>query len=259
MKTVRDFSLAQYQSLLKTITFAGFNVRTMHQFVGIESVYPSITLRHDVDSWPSNALQMAKIEADFGCQSTYYFRVSPLSFDEKVIKQIINLGHEIGYHYEDLASYNGNFEKAIKSFEKNLEMFRKYYPVKTVAMHGRPLSKWNNLDLWNKYDFKDFGIIAEPYKSLDFDKVLYLTDNGNCWDGNIYSVRDEVQSHYKFPIHNTQDLIEHFQNKLLPEQIMLNIHPSRWNENLAKWIVRYYLLTLPKYQAKKWLKQWRNR
>ncbi|MFO7659658.1 MAG: hypothetical protein R6V77_01990 [Candidatus Cloacimonadaceae bacterium] len=216
-------------------------------------------MRHDVDSWPVNAMQMAKIESERGIRSTYYFRMSPLSYNEKIIKRIAALGHEIGYHYEDLTTLNGNYDKAIKTFEYNLAKIRQYYPVKTIAMHGKPLSQWDNLDLWSKYNYKDFGIIGEPYLSINFNEVLYLTDTGNCWDGEKYSIRDSVKSKYKFNIHTTNDLIENLKNGLLPEQIMLNIHPARWNDNLLKWMVRYYMLTVPKYTAKKWVKQWRKR
>ena len=55
------------------------------------------------------------------------------------------------------------FELAIEDFERNLEKFREFYPVKTICMHGSPLSKWDNRDLWKRYDYRDYGIIAEPY------------------------------------------------------------------------------------------------
>jgi hypothetical protein len=253
---IKDFTLRTYNLLLQGLQKSGYSFQTFEMFCSIGEGRAAI-LRHDVDSWPANALQMAKIEAQKGVKASYYFRKSPLSYNEKIIKQIASLGHEIGYHYEDLTSNNGNFDKAIKSFERNLELFRKYYPVKTIAMHGKPLSKWNNLDLWAKYDFREYGIIGEPYLSIDFNKVLYLTDTGNCWDGFKYSLRDNVQSNYKFSIHSTYDLIDHLGNNLLPNQIMLNVHPLRWNDNLVKWLIRYYILTLPKYLPKKWLKDWR--
>jgi hypothetical protein len=61
-------------------------------------------------------------------------------------------------------------------------------------MHGSPLSKWDNRDLWKRYDYRDFGIIAEPYFDLDFDEVFYLTDTGRRWDGDRVSVRDKICS-----------------------------------------------------------------
>jgi len=82
---------------------------------------------------------------------------------------------------------------AYVEFCKNLEYFRTFYPVKTICMHGSPLSKYDNRDIWNKYDYKKLGLIGEPYFDIDFSKVLYLTDTGRCWDGDKVSVRDKVR------------------------------------------------------------------
>jgi hypothetical protein len=84
------------------------------------------------------------------------------------------------------------FELALDDFRLNLEKLRKLYPVKTICMHGSPLSKWDNRDLWKRYDYRDYGIIAEPYFDLDFDEVFYLTDTGRSWNNSKASVRDKV-------------------------------------------------------------------
>ena len=63
-----------------------------------------IILRHDVDDRKLNSLQTARLENELGIRGTYYFRMVPESFDEDVIRQIYELGHEVGYHYEDLSA-----------------------------------------------------------------------------------------------------------------------------------------------------------
>jgi len=67
-------------------------------------------------------------------------------------------------------------------------------------MHGSLLSKWDNWDLREKYDYRDFGIIAGPYFDVDFDEVLYLTDTGRRWDGDKVSVRSKAISDFGFRI-----------------------------------------------------------
>jgi len=69
-----------------------------------------------------------------GINSTYYFRSVPASWDEAVIKEVAALGHEVGYHYEDLSIMNGDKEKATKHFKQQLERLRKPYPVETICM-----------------------------------------------------------------------------------------------------------------------------
>jgi len=51
---------------------------------------------------------------------------------------------------------------AIEDFRINLDKFRAIYPVKTICMHGSPLSKFDNRLLWEKYDYRDFGIVGSP-------------------------------------------------------------------------------------------------
>jgi hypothetical protein len=70
-----------------------------------------IILRHDVDRRPGNALKTARLEHDLGIPASYYFRAVPESRDEAVIQKIAGLGHEIGYHYENLSACKGDPEK----------------------------------------------------------------------------------------------------------------------------------------------------
>ena len=112
---MRDFTLDSYRNLLLALQKTGTAFQTIEEYT--LDPQPMITiLRHDVDSWPSNALEMALVENNHGIKATYYFRQSPLSYNKKIIEKIVSLGHEIGYHYEDLSSNNGNFDKAIASF-----------------------------------------------------------------------------------------------------------------------------------------------
>jgi len=66
-------------------------------------------------------LRTALLENELGIKSVYYFRIVAQSYNENIIKQIADLGHEIGYHYEDLSSCHGVYENAIKRFDKNLQ------------------------------------------------------------------------------------------------------------------------------------------
>jgi hypothetical protein len=183
---------------------------------------------------------MAKLENDLGIQSSYYFRSVPFVFKPDIIKQIAALGHEIGYHYEDLSLTNGDVEKAYESFKKNLEAFRKLYPVKTICMHGSPRSKWDSREIWGKYDYKKLGIIGEPYFDVDYNEVFYLTDTGRRWDGWKMNVRDKVAHQKKWKekglvFHSTNEIIKAAENNQLPNKIMINTHPHRWFDNYWGW------------------------
>ncbi|MCE5348289.1 MAG: hypothetical protein LLG13_18640 [Bacteroidales bacterium] len=306
-----DFTLKTYKTLIKTLQQQGFSFLSFEEFIS-KPEDKAIVLRHDVDSLPHNSLEFAKIEADMGIKGTYYFRVVPGSWDEAVIRRITELGHEVGYHYEDVGATaqrrNGTMVRwlngimvqrqkndhktilpydsktarlhdcktvrpqdrklieeelvlvAIKSFKENLAKLRELVPVKTICMHGSPLSKWDSRLLWKYYDYHDFGLIGEPYFDIDFDEVMYLTDTGRRWDGGAVSVRDkavggrqkaEVFSPAPSPrpsalrpppsalhlqFHSTFDIIIAAERGELQDKIMLTFHPQRWTDKPLPWM-----------------------
>jgi len=175
----KDFTYDTYSGLIASLKKAGYVFLPFIDFISNGSDGEKcIALRHDIDRLPENALKMARMENTAGIKASYYFRIVKESYDEDIIRQIAELGHEIGYHYENLTTCGGDLRLAIDDFRLNLEKLRKLYPVNTICMHGSPLSKWDNRDLWKKYDYRDYGIIAEPYFDIDFDEVFYLTDTG---------------------------------------------------------------------------------
>jgi hypothetical protein len=188
-----DFTVETYRELLQALKRQGFCFQTVEQFMR-GPLGKVVILRHDVDALPRNSLQMARLEQELGVVATYYFRAVPESWDEGVIREIAATGHEVGYHYESLTSCKGNMELAYEDFKRNLESLRKLTPVSTVCMHGSPLSGIDNLDLWKRYDYRELGVIGEPYLDVDFDEVFYLTDTGRRWDGEAVSVRDKVKA-----------------------------------------------------------------
>jgi hypothetical protein len=237
---MRDFTFKTYRKLLVQILESRYEFQTMEEFISApkEKV---VVLRHDSDIWPKNDLQIALIENQLNVKSTYYFRV-PGTFNEVIIQQIASLSHEIGYHYEDLVRSKGNIDESINNFKRNLELLRNFYPVKTITRHGRPLSKIESLDMWKTKDYKSHGIIAEPYLDVDYSKVLYLTDNGSKWNASSSNIRDYTYNeHFNFNLETTFDLIEAFKKNKLPNQIILNAHPARWNDKLIIWTYRYFL------------------
>ena len=231
---MQDFTLKTYKKLLEELLASGYFFQTFKEYIQ-DSKGKVVILRHDVDRLPWNALVIAKIEKEAGIRASYYFRIVKESYDEDIIKQIAEMGHEIGYHYENLSLCRGNYELAIKNFESNLEKFRKIYPVKTICMHGSPFSKYDNKKIWEKYDYRDYGIIAEPYFDIDYDEVFYITDTGRAWNNSKVSVRDKVASRFDIDIKSGLHLIELILKNKLPDKIMLNVHPHRWFDYGYNW------------------------
>jgi hypothetical protein len=265
-----DFTLAIYSQLLSALQAGDYSFQTFADFIQ-NPKSKTVVMRHDVDRMPANALKMARMEHEMGIAATYYFRAVPESWDEEIIRAIAGLAHEIGYHYENLSLSRGNYEMAIRNFELNLEKLRKIYPVKTICMHGSPLSKWDNRDLWEKYDYRDFGIVGDPYFDIDFNEVFYITDTGRKWDGEKVSVRDKVRRHERptsnierrtsnkkqkkmkqrpecekvkrqrsvfnaLQFHSTFEIIEAVEAGRFPDKVMMTVHPQRWHDRPWPWV-----------------------
>ena len=248
-----DFTLANYKSLISVLK-KDYSFQTFEEFLK-NPEEKAVVLRHDVDILPNNSLRFAEIQAKLGLKGSYYFRAIPKSWDEKVIKDIYILGHEIGYHYESLTTCKGDINAAITDFEKNLTALRKLVPVNTICMHGSPRSSYDSKDLWKKYNYMAYGIKGEPYFNIDFDKVLYLTDTGRCWDGWKTSVRDKVPQQKKwiyqgFVFKSTDDIIKAANRGILPNQVMFTFHPQRWHNKSIPWL-KELIIQNTKNQIKK--------
>ena len=219
-----DFTLAKYQELLDAFEDVG-----------------QVTLRHDVDRKPKNSLTTAYIEREMGWEAAYYFRTVPESFDPAVILHIASLGHQIGYHYESLATCKGNMDEAYDDFCRNLDKLRALVPITTISMHGSPTSKWDSRELWNHYDYHKLGIDTESYLDTDFSQVFYLTDTGRRWDGYLVSVRDKIPKFQEqwtkngWVYHSTDDVIQAIRQGTFPSQVLVNTHPQRWTDNRYQW------------------------
>jgi len=263
-----DFTIRIYREFLECLKSAGYTFLSFEQFLK-NPAEKVIILRHDVDLRPQNSLVTAQFEHELGIVGSYYFRIGKESNNQDIIRKIAELGHEIGYHYETMDTANGKLnvkseklkdkdelvEMAYEEFCKNLEYFRTLYPVKTICMHGSPLSKYDNKDIWKRYDYKKLGLIGEPYFDIDFSKVLYLTDTGRRWNGERVSVRDKVQKTFNnsvnpqlstvnYTFRHTKDIIKAAEKGLLPSQIMITVHPQRWSDNHFSWTKELVLQNL---------------
>lgn len=213
-----DFTLIMYQHLLRAIAETGYKIYTVKQYLIEQPQRDFLILRHDVDLAPSKTLAMVKIEAERGLHSTCYFRTKGNLFDRKIMHQIQDMGHEVGYHFETLDTCKGNFEKSITLFEQELALFRKAgIVVDTVCSHGNPRVKKVGYRVNNEIFLQDeklmarAGILGEAYLSIDFAKLHYFSDSGRRWN----SARD------------TKELISQIRQKPYPRIYML-VHPHWW-------------------------------
>lgn len=297
----RDFTPDMYGRLLKALKDSGYAFQTFAEYSAVP-LKRVVILRHDVDRKPRNSLTLAVMEKEMGIRGSYHFRAVPSSNAPDIIVKIAGLGHEIAYHYEDLAFAFGNHfrtggespeetaTRAFDSFRSNISYLRQYYPVNVISMHGSPVKKIDNRFLWKYFDYRECGIICEPYFDVDHSDMLYLTDTGRRWDGDRYNIRDKAFYHGgdelslsydawkvrpvagsimnmtkeakdlqdRFKIHSTEEIISLARSYELHGKILINTHPQRWDESIMPWINEYYMQSI-KNQIKRIIIKFRSK
>jgi len=239
-----DFTVDFYKLLIKTVqkNFDDQIITFSHYLSSVKKPSTFCIFRHDVDRNDSAALRMATVEAELGVHSSYYFRAKNQNFNTILIKQIEALGHEVGFHYESLALANGNFQAALSDFKESLRQFKDIAEISTISMHGSPLSKFNNLDLWKRFDrskiFPQLGLLGDVVLDIDYTDTAFITDTGRNWQSEKGNLRDKVNSSIQVDLKNSGELLK-FIEKSKCKKYVLQIHPERWSDNLPDWIFQF--------------------
>jgi len=146
--------MADYEKFIRQSQDAGFqyfNIRDFYESTtsgNIDKNQKFIINRHDIDTDIGAAKKFFAIEQKFKIKATYYFRLSTI--DVKFAAQIHEYGSEVGYHYEELATFSkrhhikspaearAHFPAMKLLFEKNMADLEKRIGLKidTVASHG---------------------------------------------------------------------------------------------------------------------------
>ncbi|MBK8458560.1 MAG: hypothetical protein IPL47_16740 [Phyllobacteriaceae bacterium] len=230
-----DFTLEKYEKILRAGLDAGyrsFPVSDWHDLK--EPERRGIMVRHDVDRRPENALAMARLENGLGVRSTYYFRILPCAFHPDIITEIGRLGHEIGYHYEDWHLAKADRQKAIALFADHLARIRTLAPVRSIAMHGSPLARENNMTIWEHFAFADHGV-NDAILSFDYRGYVFFTDSGRTFGVSGANLRDYLGDAEVIESVRSSDDLAAWLSRRPREQIQINVHPERWNPPGMSW------------------------
>ena len=224
-----SFWLDDYLEMLTAVRGAGRQPQTVADFLRSPNPTAAI-LRHDVDRRPAQALRMAEAEARMGIHSTYFFRCDAAGrFPITACRRVADVGHEVGYHYEDLARRAGDRAEARADFREHLAALRAIVPCCTVSMHGSPLSRRDNGQLLEPSDLRDCKLLGDATASVQPHAPIYFTDAGGAWNNPRVNLRDRVG---EMPADiNPLDwpalracLAAH------PDRpVYFNLHPERWS------------------------------
>ena len=174
-----NFTLKHYEEICNIIAKSQYKICF---FNSCSSDFKNILiLRHDVDQSLEQSIKIAKIENKYNINSTFFIWLrSPFYniFEKKysdIIYEIVNLGHQIGLHFDESVYKIENEKELNKSIEKEINIIKTYFDINinAVSMH-RP-SKWllNNDVKLKKY--------VNTYEKRFFKDFKYLSDSRRQW------------------------------------------------------------------------------
>lgn len=190
---------------------------------------PRLLLRHDVDQHPASALRMAKIEAELGVLSTWYFRWRTAR--PAVVDAIRAQGHAVGLHYETLTrellrrglgppAAEALIPEARKLLRRELAAFaERFGTVRSACPHGdtRMPGVHNGLLLLGE-DWSDYGLRWDANAAMrDHAVDVWLTD------------RSVAEGRWKEGLDPIDLLIDR------RSPILAVIHPNNWVSGPGLW------------------------
>jgi len=195
-------ALGAYGRTLAHLRDSGFEFLTVAEFAravlaGAPLAERACVFRVDVDSDPATAARMAAIAHAAGVRQSYYFRLCTLHVPS--VRAIAAQGHEIGYHFEELAqfAYRNRLRSAEQvllhlpeireAFRRNMRRFRAVTGIgpETVASHGdfmnRKLKQTNSIVVDDAIR-EEFGLVCEAYDAAIKDRYdAYMIDGLDGW------------------------------------------------------------------------------
>ncbi len=223
----------EYEKLIQQSLDAGFQHLSIHAFYAkvttgtLDGGQKYIINRHDIDTDVGTAKMFLAIEQNYQIHATYYFRLATI--EDEFVARIHDYGAEVGYHYEELATYCkaqhiksptevSSHLPAIKAlFEKNLTTLelRFRFKIHSVAAHGdfanRKLGLLNTEILQDPELRQRTGILVEAYDPIVKEAA------------EIY-VSDRPYPQFYYPL-SPFEAIQKYRN------LYLLTHPRHWGSN----------------------------
>lgn len=180
-----DFTYDSYIELIDLLKNKGYEFTN---YIDYENVEKPVIFRHDIDNSLEKALELAKIEYNNQINSTYFVLLSTDFYNIfskssfEILSQIINLGHDIGLHFDEKRYDISNLEDLEYYVDYESEILGKALDIdiKAVFMH-RP-SKWI---LEKDMKFKN---TINSYSKTFLEEFKYLSDSRMHWREDVLGI-----------------------------------------------------------------------
>jgi len=182
-KNIRE----QYQKAIDR----GYKVITCFQYIDHKkrnNTQKILVNRVDIDLSVKKTEKLVLIFNELGIKASFFLRLhaseyNPFSFENyRIIKFLIESGHELGYHSEVIDQSVIWNENSIDCLKRDIDVINTMFGIKVkgVASHGG-MTGLNNLDFWKNKKAVDFGLVYEAYDKDPafnlFQESFYVSDS----------------------------------------------------------------------------------
>jgi len=196
---MNQFTYQQLEKNYKAILELGYEPLTMEAYCLRKKALPEkcFVNRVDVDFSVKKVIRLLDIFSRLNIKSTFFIRLhapeyNPFSFENyKIIKSIIEQGHEIGYHSEIVDQSKIWDEEAESCLKRDIDILNRMFNINIVgvASHGG-MTGFNNLDFWKDKKPSQYNLLYEAYDFQPefnlFQECFYVSDSEwlrwKCYD-----------------------------------------------------------------------------
>lgn len=199
-----DYLQKQYEALLQN----GYEIITCAEYVERKNELSNQHIavnRIDIDLSVKKTELLIDIFNKLKIKGSFFLRLhapeyNPFSFENyRIIKKLIDTGHELGYHSEIVDQAEIWNEDAKDCLLRDIDIINRAFNIKIkgVASHGGGTGL-NNLDFWKNHKPKEFGLLYEGYDLEPeynlFQEAFYISDSEwtrwKCYDKGKLCVDD---------------------------------------------------------------------
>lgn len=182
-----DFTYDAYVELINLLKRKDYQ---FCNYLNYDQYCKTVIFRHDIDTSLDKALKIAKLEHENNITSTFFVLLSTNLYNifskksNKILKEIMNLGHDIGLHFDEKRYEISNVKDLEYYISKESHILTSTInkEIKVVSMH-RP-SKWI---LENDIQFENLINSYSKKFLLDFK---YLSDSRMHWREDVLGIID---------------------------------------------------------------------
>lgn len=174
---MHSFTFDHYREIMRSINKNGYKSVRFYE----EAEGKQVLVRHDIDIDLDAALEMAKIENEEEIKATYYIWLNSPFYNiyearyRVIINKILELGHDIGLHFDETAYKIETKDDILYWINKECDLINNYFniSIKSVSFH-RPSEYVLQGDL-------DLGNYVNTYSNKYFKEYKYISDSNGIW------------------------------------------------------------------------------